>query len=139
VRVARRPVEEARARAEALLDRVGLSQKAAQKPALLSGGEQQRVAIARALAMEPEVILFDEPTSSLDPRLTSEVLSVIADLAAEGQTMVLVTHAMAFARRAASRVHVFFEGRVVESGPPEEIFERPREKATREFLEREMF
>jgi ABC-type polar amino acid transport system ATPase subunit len=134
VRVARRPRAEARRQAEDLLERVGLLEKASQKPARLSGGEQQRVAIARALAMEPEVILFDEPTSALDPRMTDEVLDVIAGLAARGQTMVVVTHAMSFARRVASTVHVFHEGRVLESGPPELIFEEPREAATRDFL-----
>jgi ABC-type polar amino acid transport system ATPase subunit len=134
VHVARRPREEALARAEALLARVGLAAKADQKPGRLSGGEQQRVAIARALAMEPQVVLFDEPTSALDPRMTDEVLSVMADLAAGGQTMVVVTHAMAFARRAANKVHVFHEGRVLESGPPEQVLEAPREQVTREFL-----
>jgi ABC-type polar amino acid transport system ATPase subunit len=134
VHVARRPVAEAREKAIALLDRVGLASKASRRPAFLSGGEQQRVAIARALAMGPEVILFDEPTSALDPRMTGEVLSVMADLASEGLTMIVVTHAMAFARRAANRVHVFHEGKVLESGPPEQLFENPREAVTRQFL-----
>jgi len=134
IHVARKPPEEARARARALLERVGLAAKAGARPGVLSGGEQQRVAIARALAMDPQVILFDEPTSSLDPRMTAEVLAVMSDLAAEGQTMVVVTHAMAFARKAAKHVHVFHEGRVLESGPPEQVFEDPREPVTREFL-----
>ena len=134
VQVARRPLEEARARARTLLERVGLASKAHSRPGVLSGGEQQRVAIARALAMDPEVILFDEPTSALDPRMTAEVLAVMSDLAKEGQTMVVVTHAMAFARRAAKHVHVFHEGRVVESGPPERVLEDPAEPVTREFL-----
>jgi polar amino acid transport system ATP-binding protein len=134
IHVARRPPDEARARALALLERVGLAATAHGRPGVLSGGEQQRVAIARALAMEPQVILFDEPTSSLDPRMTAEVLAVMSDLAAEGQTMVVVTHAMAFARKAAKHVHVFHEGRVLESGPPEQVFEDPREPVTREFL-----
>ncbi|MBI4602070.1 MAG: amino acid ABC transporter ATP-binding protein [Planctomycetes bacterium] len=134
VHVLRRPPEEARARAEALLERVGLPAKARSLPHQLSGGEQQRVAIARALAMDPEVILFDEPTSALDPRMTGEVLSVMTDLASEGQTMVVVTHAMGFARRVANKVHVFHEGRVAESGPPEQVFGAPREDVTREFL-----
>ena len=125
----------ARERALRLLERVGLAAKADARPATLSGGEQQRVAIARALAMEPEVILFDEPTSALDPRMAGEVLAVLADLAKDGLTMVLVTHAMAFARRAADRVHVFHEGRVIESGPPEEVLVRPSQAATRELLE----
>jgi polar amino acid transport system ATP-binding protein len=128
---ARKAAEE---KANALLARVGLADKAARKPAQLSGGEQQRVAIARALAMEPEVMLFDEPTSALDPRMTAEVLAVIEDLAGSGQTMVVVTHAMEFARRAASKVHVFHEGRVLESGPPAAVFDHPREAVTKEFL-----
>jgi len=132
--VAHKPLEEARARALTLLERVGLSSKAHARPALLSGGEQQRVAIARALAMDPQVILFDEPTSSLDPRMTGEVLSVMSDLARDGLTMVVVTHAMGFARKAAKHVHVFHEGRVLESGPPEQVLEAPRETVTREFL-----
>ncbi|MEQ1894880.1 MAG: amino acid ABC transporter ATP-binding protein [Planctomycetota bacterium] len=135
IHVARRPPEEARARALQLLERVGLAARAEARPATLSGGEQQRVAIARALAMEPEVLLFDEPTSALDPRMAAEVLSVLADLARDGLTMVLVTHAMAFARRAAERVHVFHQGRVIESGPPEEVLVHPREAATRELLQ----
>ena len=132
--VAHKPPDEARARALALLERVGLSSKAHTRPGVLSGGEQQRVAIARALAMDPQVILFDEPTSSLDPRMTGEVLAVMTDLAAEGLTMVVVTHAMAFARKAATHVHVFHEGRVLESGPPGQVLEAPREAVTREFL-----
>jgi len=135
VHVAGLPDGEARARALKLLDRVGLSCKAESMPGCLSGGEQQRVAIARALAMNPEVMLFDEPTSALDPRMTGEVLSVMSDLATDGLTMVVVTHAMGFARRAATRVHVFQEGRVLESGPPEQIFECPKEPGTRAFLE----
>jgi len=134
IHVAHEPPDQARARALALLERVGLASKAHSRPGTLSGGEQQRVAIARALAMNPEVILFDEPTSSLDPRRTAEVLAVMTDLAADGQTMVVVTHAMTFARRAAKHVHVFHEGRVVESGPPEQVLEDPREPSTREFL-----
>ncbi len=134
IHVAHQPPDEARARALALLERVGLSSKAHSRPGVLSGGEQQRVAIARALAMQPEVILFDEPTSSLDPRMTEEVLAVLGDLAADGLTMLVVTHAMGFARRAARQVHVFHEGRVVESGPPEQVLEDPHQVVTREFL-----
>ena len=92
-------------------------------PRQLSGGQQQRVAIARALAMEPQAILFDEPTSALDPRMTAEVLAVMSDLAGDGLTMIVVTHAMQFARRVAHTVHVFGEGRVIESGPPAQIFD----------------
>jgi ABC-type polar amino acid transport system ATPase subunit len=117
-----------------LLDRVGLKDKLHERPDRLSGGQQQRVAIARALAMAPRVILFDEPTSALDPRMTAEVLAVLGDLAKAGQTMVVVTHAMSFARRAATTVHVFQNGVALESGPPEQIFEMPREAATAEFL-----
>jgi polar amino acid transport system ATP-binding protein len=126
--------EEARARAEPLLARVGLASKAEQMPRTLSGGEQQRVAIARALAMDPQVILFDEPTSALDPRMTDEVLSVMADLASSGQTMIVVTHAIGFARRAASAVHFFHEGRVVESGHPAQVLESPSSPIARDFL-----
>jgi polar amino acid transport system ATP-binding protein len=121
-------------RAKHLLDRVGLSDKLHERPARLSGGQQQRVAIARALAMEPKVVLFDEPTSALDPRMTAEVLAVLGDLAQAGQTMVVVTHAMGFARRAATTVHVFAEGRVLESGRPEQVFECPRQPGTAAFL-----
>src|SRR5262245_57315199 len=126
--------DEAVQRAKSLLDRVGLSDKLDVRPEKLSGGQQQRVAIARALAMQPKAMLFDEPTSALDPRMTAEVLAVMADLAAEGQTMIVVTHAMNFARRAAKTVHVFHEGTVAESGPPQQIFETPQHTATREFL-----
>ncbi|HEV2969968.1 MAG TPA: amino acid ABC transporter ATP-binding protein [Pirellulales bacterium] len=126
--------DEAISRAKAILDRVGLADKLNERPERLSGGQQQRVAIARALAMQPRAILFDEPTSALDPRMTAEVLAVLADLASSGQTMVVVTHAMNFARRAAHRVHVFQDGQVLESGPPQQIFENPREKATAEFV-----
>jgi polar amino acid transport system ATP-binding protein len=120
--------------ARKLLDRVGLSDRLHAMPRELSGGQQQRVAIARALAMEPRAMLFDEPTSALDPRMTAEVLAVMADLARDGLTMLVVTHAMQFARRVASTVHVFGEGRVIESGPPEQIFEAPVEEATRTLL-----
>jgi len=124
----------AEARATKLLDRVGLKDKLHERPDRLSGGQQQRVAIARALAMEPRVMLFDEPTSALDPRMTAEVLTVLGDLAKAGQTMVVVTHAMSFARRAATTVHVFQNGTALESGPPAQIFENPRQAATAEFL-----
>jgi ABC-type polar amino acid transport system ATPase subunit len=116
--VAGMAVEEARRRAHALLDRVGLASFAAARPATLSGGQQQRVAIARALAMEPKVILFDEPTSALDPAMSAEVLDVILDLARGGQTMVVVTHDHAFARRAAMQVVELVAGRVTRLGTP---------------------
>jgi polar amino acid transport system ATP-binding protein len=128
------PRDEAEANAKSLLGRVGLLDKAGARPEDLSGGQQQRVAIARALAMRPEAILFDEPTSALDPRMAGEVLKVIAELAAAGQTMVVVTHAMEFARRVASIVHVMQTGRIVESGPPDQVFGQPRQEATRAFL-----
>ncbi|MSR63020.1 MAG: amino acid ABC transporter ATP-binding protein [Planctomycetes bacterium] len=126
---------EARERALHLLERFGLAAKARSRPDQLSGGEQQRVAIARALAMQPTVMLFDEPTSALDPRRAGEILRILDALADDGLTMVVVTHSMGFARKAADRVHVFHEGRVIESGPPEEVLVNPREAATRELLE----
>jgi polar amino acid transport system ATP-binding protein len=129
-----RPRQEAVQQAHALLERVGLGDKADAMPATLSGGQQQRVAIARALAMQPEVMLFDEPTSALDPRMTAEVIRVIADLAAAGQTMMVVTHAMQFARHVAHTVHIMHEGRIAESGPPQQIFDDPRHEVTRRFL-----
>ncbi len=134
LRVLKLSRDEAVARAKALLDRVGLADKLNERPERLSGGQQQRVAIARALAMQPRAILFDEPTSALDPRMTAEVLAVLADLATTGQTMIVVTHAMSFARRAAHQVYVFLNGQVLESGPPQQIFDCPREKATADFL-----
>jgi len=121
-------------RARRLLDRVGMSDRLSAMPGQLSGGQQQRVAIARALAMEPQAMLFDEPTSALDPRMTAEVLAVMSDLAGDGLTMIVVTHAMQFARRVAHTVHVFGEGRVIESGPPAQIFDDPHQEATRNLL-----
>ncbi len=126
--------EQAEARARLLLDRVGLADRLLAMPRQLSGGQQQRVAIARALAMGPRAILFDEPTSALDPRMTAEVLSVMTELARDGQTMVVVTHAIRFARQVAHTVHVFGDGRVIESGPPDQVLESPREEATRLLL-----
>jgi polar amino acid transport system ATP-binding protein len=120
-------------RARALLAKVGLD-KAGQHPAALSGGQQQRVAIARALAMEPALMLFDEPTSALDPETIGEVLSVMKALADEGMTMVVVTHEMDFAKRVADWVVVFDQGRVIEQGPPKQIFEAATVQRTREFL-----
>ena len=126
--------EKARERAMALLDKVGLAAKAHNFPSGLSGGQQQRVAIARALAMEPEVMLFDEPTSALDPETIGEVLNVMKRLADEGMTMVVVTHEMSFARRVANWVVVFDHGKVVEQGPPQQIFDAPHAERTRDFL-----
>ena len=132
--VAGRRREEAEPEARQLLARVGLGEKLHARPEELSGGQQQRVAIARALAMKPEAILFDEPTSALDPRMAAEVLGVMTDLARSGQTMIVVTHAMGFARQVAKTVHVMHEGRMAESGPPEQIFENPQQEVTRAFL-----
>jgi polar amino acid transport system ATP-binding protein len=126
--------DEARRRAQALLEKVGLGSKAANFPANLSGGQQQRVAIARALAMEPEVMLFDEPTSALDPETVGEVLSVMQKLAQEGMTMIVVTHEMGFARRVADWVVVFEAGAIIEQGPPTQIFDNPTVERTRDFL-----
>ncbi len=126
--------DEAETRARALLDQVGMSTRSHAMPRQLSGGQQQRVAIARALAMSPQAILFDEPTSALDPRSTAEVLAVMADLARSGLTMIVVTHAMAFARQAADVVHVLIGGQVAESGPPAQIFDAPSHAATRGLL-----
>jgi polar amino acid transport system ATP-binding protein len=122
-------------RARRLLARVGMCDRLDAFPRQLSGGQQQRVAIARAMAMEPQVILFDEPTSALDPRMTREVLAVMADLAGDGLTMIVVTHAMHFARRVAHTVHVFDDGRIIESGTPAQIFDEPSHEATRTLLE----
>jgi len=121
-------------RADALLDKVGLADKAGNYPSALSGGQQQRVAIARALAMEPDVMLFDEPTSALDPETIGEVLNVMKKLADEGMTMVVVTHEMTFARRVGDWIAVFDAGRIVEQGPPAQIFDAPTTERTRDFL-----
>lgn len=125
---------EADALARDLLAKVGLAAHADKHPSQLSGGQQQRVAIARALAMKPDLMLFDEPTSALDPETIGEVLSVMKQLADEGMTMVVVTHEMDFARRVADRVIVFDEGRIVEEGPPRQIFDAPLVVRTRDFL-----
>ncbi len=126
--------EQAQAKGEELLKIVGLSDKANAYPVQLSGGQKQRIAIARSLAMEPEIMLFDEPTSALDPEMVGEVLDVMKNLAESGMTMVVVTHEMGFAREVASRV-VFMDGGVVlESGTPEEIFDRPQNERTKLFL-----
>ncbi|MFJ9828582.1 amino acid ABC transporter ATP-binding protein [Streptomyces sp. NPDC101160] len=126
--------KEAEAKARALLDRVGVGTQADKYPAQLSGGQQQRVAIARALAMGPKVILFDEPTSALDPEMINEVLDVMQQLAAEGMTMVVVTHEMGFARSAANRVVFMADGRIVEQATPDEFFSNPRSDRAKDFL-----
>ncbi|PKA37464.1 amino acid ABC transporter ATP-binding protein [Streptomyces sp. SM8] len=130
----KRPRAEAVAAAHALLERVGLAEKAGAYPGHLSGGQQQRVAIARALALEPKLLLFDEPTSALDPELVGEVLDVIKDLARQGTTMIVVTHEIGFAREVADTVVFMDEGAVVEQGPPAEVLDRPRQERTRAFL-----
>ncbi|MFC9711813.1 amino acid ABC transporter ATP-binding protein [Paenibacillus sp. NPDC056933] len=127
---------DARERALRVLEQVGLSSKINEYPSMLSGGQQQRVGIARALALNPEVILFDEPTSALDPELVGEVLSVIRSIAEEGITMIVVTHEMGFAREVANRVVFMDGGSIVEEGTPEEVFLRPRQERTRQFLSR---
>ena len=121
-------------RARALLERMGLTKRVSAYPKDLSGGQQQRVAIARALMMQPDAILFDEPTSALDPVMAGEVLAVMADLAKDGQTMVVVTHSMSFARGIATHVHVFADGHDVEHGSPEKLFGDPEHAITRSFL-----
>ncbi|WP_412065950.1 amino acid ABC transporter ATP-binding protein [Rhizobium sp. SYY.PMSO] len=136
VHVLRQPKQEAAARAMALLQRVGLVDKKDRYPAQLSGGQQQRVAIARVLAMNPEIVLFDEPTSALDPEMVGEVLAVMKELAGKGMTMIVVTHEMGFAREVADRVVVMDKGSIIEQGPPEQIFGRPQNARTAEFLER---
>ena len=123
-------------RARKLLERVGIPEKATSYPAQLSGGQQQRVAIARALAMEPEVMLFDEPTSALDPEMIKEVLDVMRDLATDGMTMLVVSHEMGFAREVAHRVFFMDEGRIIEQGPPSDVFEKPKNERTQRFLGR---
>jgi polar amino acid transport system ATP-binding protein len=134
VRVRKRSKKVAEEKAEALLKKVGIHEKASEYPSRLSGGQQQRVAIARALAMEPKVMLFDEPTSALDPEMVGEVLDVMKQLAAEGMTMVVVTHEMGFAREVADRVLFMDEGKIVEVGTPEHFFTSPREERTKLFL-----
>jgi len=134
VHVLRRRKDEARRNAMALLEMVGLAEKADDYPEELSGGQQQRAAIARALAMDPKAMLFDEVTSALDPELVAEVLGVMRRLAAEGMTMLVVTHEMNFARQVASRVVFMDHGRIVEEDTPERVFAAPREPRTRDFL-----
>jgi general L-amino acid transport system ATP-binding protein len=134
--VRRLPKGQAEEKAMQLLERVGIPEQARKYPGQLSGGQQQRVAIARALAMEPKIMLFDEPTSALDPEMIKEVLDVMKALASEMRmTMICITHEIGFAREVADRVLFFDEGRIVEDGPPEELFSRPKEERTKRFLD----
>ena len=134
VKVRRQSKADAETKARELLDRVGVGNQADKYPAQLSGGQQQRVAIARALAMDPKVMLFDEPTSALDPEMINEVLDVMTSLARDGMTMVVVTHEMGFARRAANRVVFMDAGRIVEAADPETFFTRPTSDRAKDFL-----
>ncbi|NDJ88367.1 amino acid ABC transporter ATP-binding protein [Mycolicibacter kumamotonensis] len=136
MKVHKTPRVEAQRQAMALLERVGVADQAGKHPAQLSGGQQQRVAIARSLAMNPKVMLFDEPTSALDPEMISEVLAVMSSLADDGMTMVVVTHEMGFARRAADRVVFMADGAVVEDAPPAEFFGEPKSARAKDFLAR---
>ncbi len=136
VRIRKMPKAEAEEKAMALLQRVGLADRADAYPAQLSGGQKQRVAIVRALAMEPEVMLFDEPTSALDPEMVGEVLEVMRELAVGGMTMVVVTHEMGFAREVGSRVLFIDNGKLCEEGTPEEIFDSPKSPRLQSFLEK---
>jgi glutamate transport system ATP-binding protein len=136
VKVRKVPKAKAKERAMGLLERVGVANQAGKYPAQLSGGQQQRVAIARALAMDPKVILFDEPTSSLDPEMVGEVLDVMVVLAAQGMTMVVVTHEMGFARKAANRVVFMADGQILESAEPDSFFTNPQSDRAKDFLGR---
>ena len=129
------PEKEAKEKAVKLLNQVGLGDKLDSYPAKLSGGQQQRVAIARALAMEPKMMLFDEPPSALDPELVGDVLNVMKELAEEGMTMLVVTHEMGFAREVADRVVFMYDGAILEEGSPKEIFTNPKHDRTRQFLQ----
>ena len=135
-KVLRKSRLEARAEAMALLDRIGMPEKAAEYPDRLSGGQQQRVAIVRALAMKPKLLLLDEVTSALDPELVAQVLNIIRDLASSGMTMLLATHEMGFAREVASKICFLFDGKVHEEGPPEKLLGHPERERTRAFLKR---
>ncbi|PPK62237.1 glutamate transport system ATP-binding protein [Actinokineospora auranticolor] len=134
VKVRKQPAAEARKAAQQLLERVGIASQADKYPAQLSGGQQQRAAIARALAMRPKVMLFDEPTSALDPEMVQEVLDVMTSLAADGMTMLVVTHEMGFARKAAHRVLFMSDGEVVEDSTPESFFTAPKTTRAKDFL-----
>jgi len=136
VKVLKQSRDQAEERSRKLLERFGLADKADEYPDRLSGGQQQRVAIVRALAMDPDVLLLDEITSALDPELVAEVLDVIRELAAQGMTMVIATHEMAFARDVAHRVCFLDDGRILEEGPPDRIFSEPTNERTRRFLDR---
>ena len=126
--------QEARQQAMALLERIGLADKADEYPNMLSGGQKQRIAIVRCLSMEPEVLLFDEPTSALDPEMVGEVLDLMRSLAADGMTMVVVTHEMGFAREVASRVVFMADGRILEEGAPADLFDHPQDPRLKDFL-----
>jgi len=134
IKLLKKSQADAEAKAKALLERVGLSDRANAYPSQLSGGQKQRIAIVRALCMDPEVMLFDEPTSALDPEMVGEVLEVMKELAKEGMTMVVVTHEMGFAREMADRVIFMADGKIVEEGTPEQIFTAPRQPRTQDFL-----
>ena len=134
INVRKYPLAKAEQIAKELIDKVGLSDKLHEYPSRLSGGQQQRVAIARALAMQPKIMLFDEPTSALDPELVGEVLGVMKELAAEGMTMICVTHEMGFAREVADRVVFMYNGEITEVSPPEEMFSNPKHEKTQQFL-----
>lgn len=134
IKVKRMKKAEAKERAMALLERVGIGTQADKFPAQLSGGQQQRVAIARSLAMQPKVMLFDEPTSALDPEMITEVLDVMVDLAKDGMTMIVVTHEMGFARKAAHRVVFMADGQILEQAEPEEFFTNPTSERAKDFL-----
>ena len=136
IRVKGVPGDQAVARGRALLERVGIAEKAEALPADLSGGQQQRVAIARALAMDPKLMLFDEPTSALDPEMIREVLDVMRDLARDGMTMAVVTHEMGFAREVCDRIVFIDEGRIVEEAPPDEFFSAARSERAQEFVDK---
>lgn len=136
MKVKKQTTDAAESNADRLLERVGIANQAQKYPSQLSGGQQQRVAIARALAMEPRLMLFDEPTSALDPEMVGEVLDVMRELAKEGMTMLVVTHEMGFAREVADRVIYIHEGRIVEQGSPEQVFDNPQNERTQAFLSR---
>ena len=134
VTLKKKTAEEAKAQATALLERIGLADKADEYPNMLSGGQKQRIAIVRALAMDPEVMLFDEPTSALDPEMVGEVLDLMRDLAKDGMTMAVVTHEMGFAREVADRVVFMADGKILEEGSPSELFDHPKDPRLQDFL-----
>ena len=134
VTLKKKTAEEAKAQATALLERIGLADKADEYPNMLSGGQKQRIAIVRALAMDPEVMLFDEPTSALDPEMVGEVLDLMRDLAKEGMTMAVVTHEMGFAREVADRVVFMADGKILEEGAPADLFDHPQDPRLQDFL-----